>query len=83
MMAEQPKLVSVAELLAHPGNVARLDAIRRNEAGSDVSALNRYKRMQSKPPAIILAADGLTILDGLHRALVAEWCGQETIEAIG
>jgi hypothetical protein len=81
MTVEQPKLVPLAPLLEH--NRAALDCIRHNEEGNLVSALWRYRRMQSKPPAIILAADGLTILDGLHRALVAEWCGQETIEAIG
>ena len=62
-------------------NAAALDCIRRNEEGNSVSALNRYRRMKTAAPPIVV--DGLKILDGLHRALVAEWRGQDTIEAIG
>jgi hypothetical protein len=72
-------MVPLAPLLVD--NHDRLECVRRNESGNEVSALNRYKRMQSTPPAITLAADGLSILDGLHRVLVADSKGEKFIAA--
>jgi hypothetical protein len=81
MSEKTTRRVPLAPLLSAPSNASRLEAIIRNESANPVSALNRYKRMQTSAPAIVLAADRRTILDGLHRALVAESRGQTEIEA--
>jgi len=79
-----PEKITIAELLSVPFNRTRLDAIRHNEEHCGTSTLWRYRRMiqRSTPPPIVLGADGLTVVDGLHRLQIAAERGQETIEAI-
>lgn len=72
--------ITIAELLAVKFNRTRLEQIRHSEENHTTSALNRYKRMTTSAPPIIVDHDG-TVLDGLHRLAVAMDAGQTDIAA--